>query len=75
MIRRYGPSGNGAVRHKRYQGAELKLADIPNKIHAILPAAAKLRPIGCLLVFDEPGEHLADKLKTNWERLAIGTVG
>lgn len=46
--------------------SDLKLADIPNKIHAIVPTAAKLRELGCLLVYPEPGELSPDRLLTQW---------
>lgn len=45
---------------------ELKLADIPNKIQAIVPPTAKTRELGCLLVYPEPGELSPDRLLGQW---------
>jgi serine protease Do len=48
---------------------QLKLADIPNVIHAVLPPQIEGKTLGCLILFPEPGAVDAEKLKTNWEPL------
>lgn len=53
------------------QVTELRLADIPNKIHALIPKSVDSRPLGCLLVYGEPGQLTPEKLKANWEKLAV----
>lgn len=65
-----GPDAAANVSHDS-EITELKFADIPNKIHAIIPPNARSRQLGCLVVYGQPGELAKDKLKSTWERLAI----
>ncbi|MBX3424012.1 MAG: PDZ domain-containing protein [Pirellulaceae bacterium] len=52
------------------QITELKLADIPNQIAAIIPPAVGMRPLGCLILFGQPGETDSERLKSQWEEFA-----
>jgi serine protease Do len=49
---------------------DLKLADIPNKIQALVPKIAQGQRYGCLLVYGEPGEVNLDKTKSAWQQIA-----
>jgi serine protease Do len=49
---------------------QLKLADIPNVIHAIVPPQPNRPQLGCLVLFPEPGAVEPDKLKSQWEEFS-----
>lgn len=49
---------------------QIKLADIPNQIHAIIPPQATKNTLGCLVLFPEPGPVELDKLKPAWEEFS-----
>jgi serine protease Do len=57
-------------RSEKAELLELKLADIPNKIQAIIPKKLQDRRVGCLVIFSQPGEIPIEKLKEIWEPLA-----
>lgn len=48
---------------------ELRLADMPNRIHAMMPSGLEGRRTGCLILYGQPGEILPEKIKQAWERL------
>ena len=52
------------------QWIDLKLADIPNKVQAILPADAAGRMLGLLVLYPEPGELDAERFRATWNQLA-----
>ncbi len=45
---------------------DVVLGDVPNKVYAIVPPAAKSSPLGLLVVFPEPGELPRDALRNYW---------
>ncbi len=45
---------------------DVVLGDVPNKVYAIVPAVEKLRPLGLLLVFPEPGDLPRDAMRDYW---------
>lgn len=50
---------------------QIKLADIPNQIHAIIPPQpARPTSLGCLVIFPEPGNVEIEKLRASWEELS-----
>ncbi len=49
---------------------QIKLADIPNVIHAIIPPLPAKNILGCLVLFPEPGPVEIDKLKPAWEEFS-----
>ncbi len=67
------PEGGQENADAQVKTLELKLTDVPNKIHGLLPPGRgedSRRPLGLLIVYSEPGELSPDKLKANWEKLA-----
>lgn len=48
----------------------IKLNDLPNKIHALIPPQANRNQLGCIVLFPEPGAIDAEKFRTVWEEFS-----
>lgn len=52
------------------QVTQLKLADLPNQIHVLIPPQAADFQLGCLLLFPEPGPVDLEQFKASWQEFA-----